>query len=208
MDKTTKQVILDKALELFSKKGYQAVTVAAIASEVGIKAPSLYKHYKSKQDIFDAIVEEIQKRYKNQMGFMQMNGIEASQDVNMMMNISEEHLIELGKQLFLYFLHDEYTSQFRKMMTIEQFHDAHLAELYTKQYVNDPIDYQEQLFNFFIQAGTMVEADPHIVAMHFYSPMFLQILICDNHPEKESESLKLVEEHIRQFNNIYFKKRL
>ncbi|MEG0367770.1 MAG: TetR/AcrR family transcriptional regulator, partial [Coprobacillus sp.] len=60
-------------------------------------------------------------------------------------------------------------------------------------------------FKIFIQSGMMIEADPHIVAMHFYSPMFLQILICDNHPEKEDESLKLVEEHIRQFNSIYFK---
>lgn len=51
----TKQRILDEALRLFSQSGYDAVSVERIASAVGIKAPSLYKHFKSKQEIFDAI---------------------------------------------------------------------------------------------------------------------------------------------------------
>ena len=49
----TKGRILSAALELFSKRGYEAVTVEQIAQAVGIKAPSLYKHFKSKRDIFD-----------------------------------------------------------------------------------------------------------------------------------------------------------
>ena len=50
----TKQKILDKALELFSSRGYDAVSVGEIAQAVGIKAPSLYNHLPSKQAIFDA----------------------------------------------------------------------------------------------------------------------------------------------------------
>ena len=53
----TKQKILAEALSLFSEKGYSAVYVGEIAEAVGIKAPSLYKHYKSKQDIFNSCVE-------------------------------------------------------------------------------------------------------------------------------------------------------
>ena len=53
----TKQKILDKALELFSAQGYDAVSVGEIAKAVGIKAPSLYNHFSSKRAIFDAIVE-------------------------------------------------------------------------------------------------------------------------------------------------------
>ena len=45
----TKQRILDKALELFSAKGYDSVSVGEIAKAVGIKAPSLYNHFPSKQ---------------------------------------------------------------------------------------------------------------------------------------------------------------
>ena len=53
----TKQRILEKSLELFSTKGYDAVSVGEIAKAVGIKAPSLYNHFPSNQAIFGAILE-------------------------------------------------------------------------------------------------------------------------------------------------------
>ena len=55
-NETTKQRILAEAVKLFSKEGYEAVSVDQIAKAVGIKAPSLYKHYKNKRDIFDSIL--------------------------------------------------------------------------------------------------------------------------------------------------------
>lgn len=58
----TKMRILDEALALFAEKGYGNVYVGQIAEAVGIKAPSLYKHYKSKKDIFNAILDEMKKR--------------------------------------------------------------------------------------------------------------------------------------------------
>ncbi|MCI5623431.1 TetR/AcrR family transcriptional regulator, partial [Anaerostipes sp.] len=61
----TKQKILLESLRLFSQRGYDAVSVEQIAAAVGIKAPSLYKHYKSKQEIFDAIFEETARRYED-----------------------------------------------------------------------------------------------------------------------------------------------
>ena len=60
----TKQKILDKALELFSAQGYDSVGVGEIAKAVGIKAPSLYNHFPSKQAIFDAIVESTAAQYE------------------------------------------------------------------------------------------------------------------------------------------------
>ena len=113
--------ILSEALTLFAAKGYEPVTVAEIAEAVGIKAPSLYNHYKSKQAIFEAIIVEMEARYEKQTAAMQMNGLEASKDRSLFMNISEEQLIETGKGLFLYFLHDEYMSKFRKMLMNDYF---------------------------------------------------------------------------------------
>lgn len=51
----TKRRILTEALRLFAQRGYDAVSVEQIANAVGIKAPSLYKHFPSKQSIFDAL---------------------------------------------------------------------------------------------------------------------------------------------------------
>ena len=59
----TKKRIMEEALRLFSENGYDAVSVEQIAQAVGIKAPSLYNHYKSKRAIFDGIVMESSRRY-------------------------------------------------------------------------------------------------------------------------------------------------
>ena len=57
--RNTKDIILFESLKLFADKGYDGVTVRDIAAEVGIKQSSLYKHYKSKQEIFDTLVDAI-----------------------------------------------------------------------------------------------------------------------------------------------------
>ena len=77
----TKQKILDEALTLFSEKGYANVFVSEIAERVGIKAPSLYKHYKSKQAIFDAIIEEMNSRFLTEAGALSINGSDAAAEV-------------------------------------------------------------------------------------------------------------------------------
>lgn len=64
----TKQRILEKSLELFASKGYDAVSVGEIAKAVGVKAPSLYNHCASKQAIFDAIVESTAAHYEKDTG--------------------------------------------------------------------------------------------------------------------------------------------
>ena len=56
-DVGTKRKFMEKALMLFAEKGYEAVSVAQIASAVGCSAPALYKHYKSKQEILDTLEE-------------------------------------------------------------------------------------------------------------------------------------------------------
>lgn len=52
----TKEKILRTALGLFAEHGYEAVSVSMIAGKLGITKGALYKHYRSKRDIFDQIV--------------------------------------------------------------------------------------------------------------------------------------------------------
>lgn len=204
-ERTTKQKIMEKALNLFSEKGYEAVSVSQIAQAVGIKAPSLYKHYKSKQDIFDAILGEMARRYHQQMATMQMNGTEASADLSLYTLISEEELMRMAKELFLYFLHDSYNCKFRKLLTIEQYHSRSLAALYSKQYADDPLAYQSALLGMLSQAGSLKQNDSQIMALHFYAPLYLLLTLCDRQPEREPEALQLLERHIRQFSHLYKK---
>lgn len=199
----TKQRILDEALTLFSEKGYANVFVGDIAEAVGIKAPSLYKHYKSKKAIFDAIIDKMNANFAEQARAMQINGTDAEKDAGIYKSLPEDQLLKLGREFFLYYLHDDYNRKFRKMLTLEQFHDNDLAKIYSKLYVDDPLSYQGMLFGFMVTAGVLKTDNVQIMTLHFYAPIYYLLTICDREPEREPEMLKLLDEHIRQFDKLY-----
>ena len=199
----TREKILDEALTLFSEKGYANVFVGDIADRVGIKAPSLYKHYKSKRAIFDAIIDEMNRRFEEQAKAMQINGTDAAADAGIYKSLSEDRLLMLGREFFLYYLHDDYNKKFRKMLTLEQFHDTDLAKVYSKLYVDDPLSYQGMLFGFMVTAGVLKTDNVQIMTLHFYAPIYYLLTICDREPDREPEALKLLDDHIKQFDRLY-----
>ena len=203
----TKEKILDEALTLFSEKGYANVYVGDIADRVGIKAPSLYKHYKNKKAIFDAIIDEMNRRFAEQAKAMQINGTDAAADAGIYKSLPEDQLLKLGREFFLYYLHDDYNRKFRKMLTLEQFHDAELAKVYSKLYVDDPLSYQGMLFGFMVTAGILKTDNVQIMTLHFYAPIYYLLTICDREPKRKKEALKLLDEHIKQFNRLYGRKK-
>ena len=199
----TKHKILDEALTLFSEKGFANVFVNEIAERVGIKAPSLYKHYKSKQAIFDAIIDEMNHRFEQQAQALTIDGTDPAADAEVYKNMDEDHLVKLGTDLFKYYLHDSYTRRFRKMLTIEQFQDKDLARVYSKQYFDMPLSYQGMLLGLLVSQGLLVTENVPIMTLHFYAPIYMLLTVCDREPEREQEALKLMEEHIRQFDKLY-----
>ena len=199
----TKQKILLESLRLFSQRGYDAVSVEQIATAVGIKAPSLYKHFKSKQEIFDAIFEETARRYENFTDTISVHVKDSEQDVAVFEKITEDDLVQKVKSLIEYSLHDEYVSRFRRMMTIEQFRSPELSELYSRRYVNQIHDYHSGLFRKMIAAGVLEDEDPVILAMMYDAPILVMLGECDRHPEKEEEYMEKVEAHVRLFYKTF-----
>jgi AcrR family transcriptional regulator len=70
--RNTKQSILEEALSLFSVNGYDGVSVKDIADAVGIKDSSLYKHYKSKKEIFQTLLDEMNARFEETVSFYKL----------------------------------------------------------------------------------------------------------------------------------------
>lgn len=203
MENLTKEKILTEALRLFSQNGFDAVSVEQIATAVEIKAPSLYKHYKSKQAIFDAIFEEMQRRYDAEAVSMSLHIPNAAEDDSLFTQISADALIERIRALVAYSLHDEFVSQFRRLMTIEQFRSRELAALYTERYVTRMLGYHEELFRRLIQNGTLRSGDARSMAWQFVSPIFVLLSVCDRQPEKEQEAMDQLAAHVRQFYAVY-----
>ncbi len=195
----TKQKILDKALELFSAQGYDAVSVGEIARAVGIKAPSLYNHFASKQAIFDALVESTAAQYAADTDRINIHVQNAAQDIPVFTEITAEALFEKVRQIFEYSLHNETISRFRRMMTIEQFRSPELAALYSQRYVERILKYHAGIFRALIAAGEMCPDDPDTLAMLYVSPVLTLIGICDRQPERERECLEKLQDHVRLF---------
>lgn len=201
--KNTKQIILDEALSLFAVNGYDGVTVTDIADAVGIKASSLYKHYQSKQEIFDSILAKTADQYGEMAGQLGIDGNIPEKDAAQYSGMSIDTLVQAGTAMFMYFLRDDYARKLRRMLTIEQYKNGAASKLYTEQYVDSPIVYQSSVFKAFMEQGIMKSMDPKIAAMHFYSPMFLMLCLCDNDPEREPEALEFIRRHITGFRKLY-----
>ena len=195
----TKQRILDEALKLFSAKGYDSVSVGEIAKAVGIKAPSLYNHFPSKQAIFDAIVESTAAQYEADTSKVDIHVQDVDKDIPIFSEITEDFLFEKVKQIFAYSIHNEQISRFRRMMTIEQFRSPELAALYSERYVDRMLSYHAGIFRALIASGEIVAADPDALAMMYVAPVLTLIALCDRQPEREHECLEKLQNHVRLF---------
>ena len=202
----TKERILEKALELFSARGYDAVSVGEIAKAAGIKAPSLYNHFPSKQAIFDTIVETTAAQYETDTGRIHIHVQDAAQDISAFTEITEAVLFEKVRQIFEYSLHNETISRFRRMMTIEQFRSTQLAALYSKRYVDRVLAYHANIFRSLIATGENRKEDPEVLAMMYVAPVLTLLGICDRQPEREEECLKRLRQHVSLFFRMVHEK--
>ena len=191
----TKQKILEEALRLFSREGFEAVSVERIASAVGIKAPSLYKHYKSKQDIFASIVNRMDELDGQRA---KKYGIPESESF-------EELAAEYGKTplekirtyteaQFRHWTEEPFSSDFRRMLTIEQYKSAQMAQLFQKYLAGGPLSYITELFT----GMTGDHCNAELLALSFYSPIFMLYSLYDG-AENKTQVFRLLRAHTESF---------
>ena len=119
--------------------------------------------------------------------------------------MTAEDVAKLIQGQMRYILHDPHISKGRKMLMIEQFRNAELAELQTKQNYRDVLNYFMGMMRFLIREAILKDEDPEIMAAQFSSPITVWINLCDREPEREDEVMELVRKHVMQFFKIYRK---
>ena len=191
----TRQEILEASLELFSFQGFEATSVSQIADAVGIRKASLYSHFESKQAILDALVEEVLEQYAARSLF-------AHPRWDSLPGTPDEAVRMIAGQL-RYILHDPTVSRARKLLVIEQFRNAELAQMQTRQNYADVLAYFTELVKRLGARGVLREDDPELMAAQLCLPITVWINLCDREPEREEEIMELVERHIRQFFRLY-----
>ena len=198
----TKQEILEAALDLFSTQGFEATSVSQIADAVGIRKASLYSHFASKQEILESLMTQVLEQYNKHSIFIHTDWDNAA-FAEVKQNLSAEEVEQLVFTQIRYILHDPLVSKARKMLTIEQFRNAQMAELQTKQNYTNVMKYFTNLMRFFIQRGKLKDGDAEIMAAQLCLPVSVWINLCDREPEREDEVIELVGRHIRQFFEMY-----
>lgn len=198
----TKQAILDAALELFSVQGFEAASVSKIADAVGIRKASVYSHFGSKQELLEALQEQVLQNYQKHSVFAKAAWDDPAytRDKQAM---TPEAVIQMLQNHVHYILHDPQICRARKMLTIEQFRNPQLAALQTKQNYTDVMHYCTGLIRFLMEQGRLMRGDAEIMAAQFCLPISAWIGLCDRAPEREAEVMTLMERHIRQFFRIY-----
>ena len=200
----TKDLILHTSLRLFSKRGYDGVSMRDLAAEVGIKAASIYNHFSSKDEIFNSLLLEMEKRYEQMINKINVPNGTSKEAAMEYVDISEEQLQQIAGGLFLYFAKDEFAGPFRKMITAEQYSNSAAGNVFREMFINGALEYQTDLFQALIEQGEFIEADPEIIALHFYSPIFLLLESYDeSHEQKIMETL---EKHVHQFSRLYVRR--
>ena len=84
------------------------------------------------------------------------------------------------------------------MLTLEQYRNSEMAELYSNCIVSGPVAYMEDIFREMIVKGMLKETDPKQLAIEFYAPMYLLISISDTSTDKEKLQ-ELLNVHIQRF---------
>lgn len=203
---TTKERIVEEALTLFSVKGFKGTSVKNIADAVGIKDSSLYKHFKSKQEIFDTIVARVGEKIQEMstdMGIPSENNFEAV--IAYYGELSEKELQELSKKIFLFYLEDDFISRFWRMANIEQYQNKEIYEVFRTMFLENSITYQSRLFEEMIKKGFFVAVSPEVMAINFYAPIFFLLSKYNGRKEEREEALVLLERQVAEFYRIYRK---
>ena len=173
-----KEEILIVALHLFARDGYEAVSVSQIAGELDMTKGALYRHYKSKRDIFDCIVQRMEQQDSEQARQNEVPEESIEKVPEEYQNVSVEDFVGYSKSMFEYWTEDDFASSFRKMLTLEQFRNEEMQNLYQQYLASGPAEYVKDLFK------NMKIKNPEENAVKFYANMFFYYSVYDGATDK------------------------
>lgn len=194
MEITTKEKILDAALVSFAENGYKGTNLRELAAGMGLSKSALYKHYASKEDIWNTVIDRMEAYYTARFG-------------------SPENLPSVPKsciefermtmRMLDFTMHDEKVILTRRLLLTEQFRDERARELATQHFLTGTQEIYTKVFAQMMGSGILKKDDPAQLAFAFTAPITSLIHYCDREPEKEPEILQRLEAFVRHFIRIY-----
>ena len=190
----TKERILETALELFAQSGYLGTSMSDIAARLGITKAALYKHYAGKQKILDRIVQRMNELDAARAAAYEMPGAAPEGFAQAYLNTPLDRIRAYSTAQFDHWTREPFSANFRKMLTLEQYRDARLAQLYQENLASGPVKYMAAIFR------PLTDSDETAMqlALDFYGPMYLLYSVYDGTEDKEAV-VSLLSAHIDRF---------
>ena len=194
---STKDRILEEALTLFAENGYDGTSVEQIAKEVGIKAPSLYKHFKGKEDIMNALIDSAEAHYESSFG--------SSEHIGKLPE-SRDDFVRATMSRIAFTMHDPMIRKIRKFLVQEQFRNERLAEITTRHQLVGIQKMYEKIIEGMMKSGLFLYDDPALLSIELVSPVVLWVSKADRQPQYEQEIMECIKKHISHFCDVYMRK--
>ncbi len=190
----TKERILETALELFAQSGYLGTSMSDIAARLGITKAALYKHYAGKQEILDRIVQRMNELDAARAAAYEMPGAAPEGFAQAYLNTPLDRIRAYSTAQFDHWTREPFSANFRKMLTLEQYRDARLAQLYQENLASGPVKYMAAIFR------PLTDSDETAMqlALDFYGPMYLLYSVYDGAAD-QSAVAPMLEAHIDRF---------
>ena len=194
MAKDTKEKILAAALDLFSQKGYEGTNIRELAASLGLVKSGIYKHFESKEEIWNALLDKMIAYYGERFG---------SAEHLPPVPDSLEGLLHMTMRMVDITVHDEMIIKTRKLLSIEQFRDDRARMLATKHFLTGLADMFTPVFAGMMEKGLLRKDDPAMLAFAYTAPISALIHLCDREPGKTGEAMKQIEAFSRHFIETY-----
>lgn len=194
MAKGTKERILTAALEMFSQNGYAGTNIRELAASLGMGKSSLYRHFESKEEIWNTLLDRMIAYYGERFG---------SPEHLPPVPDSLEGLAALTMRMVDFTVHDEKIVMTRKVLAIEQFRDDRARMLASRHFLTGLTEMFTPIFAGMMEKGLFRADDPAMLAFAYTAPISALIHLCDREPEKTEEAIRKIEAFSRHFIKTY-----
>ena len=194
MAKDTKEKILTKALELFSRKGYEGTNINELMGSVGLVKSAMYRHFNSKEEIWNALLDRLIAYYEERFG---------SAENLPPVPESPEELLAMTMRMVNFTVHDETVVMTRKLLTIEQYRDERARKLATKHFLTGLTEMFSHVFSGMMEKGLLRRENPELLAFSYTAPISALIHLCAREPDRTDDALDRIEAFARLFIQTY-----
>lgn len=194
MEHTTRDRILDEALVMFAELGYKGTNLRDLAARLELSKSALYKHYESKEAIWNAVLDKMEAYYARRFG--SVDHLPPAPD-------SWAAFMQMAMGQINFTVHDPQIILTRKLLTIEQFHDERVCRLATKHFLEGTAKIYAKVFEGMMEKGLLKAGDPAMLAFSFTSPISALIHLCDREPGRHDEALGRIEAFVRYFISVH-----